>query len=292
VPDRTLGTRARLWARDFGWRHAILWVGVLFALFPVAWIISASLNQQQNLSTAQLIPEKITFDNFRELFKSDLTPFMVWLRNSWFVATIASILNVMIAAMAAYAFARFRFKGRRVGLLTLLLVQVFPQFLGFIALLVLLISVGNVFPAIGIDTLMGLILVYTGGAIGFNAFLIKGFMDSVPASLDESAMIDGATPAVIFWRIILPLTRPALAVIFIITFINLYSEFILAQTLLRSTENFTYAIGLRLFTQSEYTAKWGELAAATVVGSVPIVITFLFAQKQIIGGLTQGSVKG
>ena len=292
MSDRTLAQRSGLWLRQVGWRHAVLWLGVLFALFPVAWIISASFNEQQNLSTAQLIPENITFDNFRELFRSDLTPFMTWLRNSWIVATVASSLNVIIAAMAAYAFARFRFKGRRVGLLTLLLVQVFPQFLGFIALLVLLISVGNVFPAIGIDTLVGLILVYLGGAIGFNAFLIKGFMDSVPMSLDESAMIDGATPATIFWRIILPLTRPALAVIFIITFINLYSEFILAQTLLRSTENFTYAIGLRLFTQSEYTAKWGELAAATVVGSVPIVITFLFAQKQIIGGLTQGSVKG
>lgn len=280
------------WVRDKGWRHVVLVVGVLFALFPVLWVVSASFNAQDNLASARLIPKETTLDNFRELFDNDLTPFELWFRNSWIVALVAASLNVLLAAMAAYAFARFRFRGRRLGLLTLLLVQVFPQFLGFIALLLLLISIGNVFGPIGIDTLAGLILVYLGGAIGFNAFLIKGFMDSVPHSLDESAKIDGATPAMIFWRIIMPLIRPALAVIFIITFIGFYSEFILAQTLLRSTENYTYAIGLRLFAQSEYTAKWGQIAAAAVVGSAPIVATFLVAQRQIIGGLTKGSVKG
>jgi arabinogalactan oligomer / maltooligosaccharide transport system permease protein len=289
---RETSNRFLRWARRKGWRHVVLIVGVLFALFPVLWVVSASVNAQDNLASARLIPKETTFDNFRELFTNDLTPFALWFRNSWIVALVAAALNVLLAAMAAYAFARFRFKGRRLGLLTLLLVQVFPQFLGFIALLLLLISIGNAFGPIGIDTLFGLILVYLGGAIGFNAFLIKGFMDSVPHSLDESAKIDGATPAMIFWRIILPLIRPALAVIFIITFIGFYSEFILAQTLLRSTENYTYAIGLRLFAQSEYTAKWGQIAAAAVIGSAPIVATFLVAQRQIIGGLTKGSVKG
>ena len=123
-------------------------------------------------------------------------------------------------------------------------------------------------------------------------FLIKGFMDTIPVSLDESARVDGAGPSAIFFRIVLPLARPVLAVIFIITFINLYSEFILARFLLSSTEQFTLAVGLQLFVQSEYTAKWGQLTAAALLGALPIVTTFLVAQKQIIGGLTQGSVKG
>jgi len=291
-PKSAAVPRLLWWCRQKGWRHLVLWVGVLFALFPVVWILSASINAQDNLASARLIPRQRTLSNFKELFENDLTPFMLWLRNSWVVSLVAASLNVLIAAMAAYAFARFRFRGRRLGLLTLLLVQVFPQFLGFIALLLLLISMGNVFAPIGIDTLAGLILVYLGGAIGFNAFLIKGFMDSVPMSLDESAMIDGATPATVFWWIMVPLIRPVLAVIFVITFIGVYSEFLLAQTLLRSTDNFTYAIGLRLFAQSDYTAKWGQLAAAAVIGAFPIVVSFLVAQRQIIGGLTRGSVKG
>ena len=135
-------------------------------------------------------------------------------------------------------------------------------------------------------------MVYLGGAIGFNAFLIKGFMDTIPAELDESAEVDGASPWQIFSRIVFPLSRPVLAVIFIITFINIYSEYILARTLLRSTQEFTMAVGLQLFVESNYSAKWGNLAAAAIIGAAPIVLTFLVAQKQIIGGLTQGSVKG
>jgi len=221
-----------------------------------------------------------------------LTPFMTWLKNSWIVALTASALNVFIAALAAYAFSRFRFRGRRAGLLTLLLVQIFPQFLAFVAILLLMIEIGNVVPAIGLDTLAGLMLVYLGGAIGFNAFLIKGFMDTVPASLDESARVDGASHSTIFWRIILPLARPALAVIFIISFIGLFGEFLLARTLLSSTDNFTYAVGLQLFTTSDFTAQWGLLSALAVIGAAPIVLTFLVAQRAIISGLTGGSVKG
>lgn len=208
------------------------------------------------------------------------------------MAIIASIFNVLLAALAAYAFSRLRFRGRRAGLLTLLLVQVFPQFLGFIALFLLAQQIGDVLPAAGLNTHTFLIMVYMGGAIGFNTFLIKGFMDTIPVSLDESARVDGAGPAAIFGRIVLPLARPVLAVIFIITFINLYSEFILARVLLSSTEEFTLAVGLQLFVQSEYAAKWGNLAAAALLGALPIVTTFLVAQKQIIGGLTQGAVKG
>lgn len=282
----------RRWMRELGWRHLVALAAVAFSLWPVVWVVSASVNVVDNLTAARLIPQRTTLDNFREFFTGDpLTPFTRWLWNTWKVATTASVINVFVAALAAYAFSRFRFRGRRVGLLTLLLVQVFPQFLAFIAIFLLLLQIGSVFPAVGLGTLAGLVLIYLGGAIGFNAFLIKGFMDSIPISLDESARIDGASPWQVFWHIVLPLARPVLAVIFIITFITLYSEFILAQTLLRQVNDFTFAVGLRLFVQSEYAARWGMLSAAAVIGSLPIVVTFLVAQRHIVSGLTQGAVK-
>ena len=281
------------WVREVGWRHLIGLIVVFFALYPVVWILSSSINDLDTLSGAQLIPDNWSLDNYREIFSNPaLNPFMTWLWNSWKVALIAASFNVLLAAMAAYAFSRFRFRGRRMGLLTLLLLQVFPQFLMFIAIFLLLQRIGVVFPAIGLNTHLGLVLVYLGGAVGFNTFLIKGFMDSVPTSLDESARVDGAGPTLIFWRIIVPLVRPALAVIFIITLVNTFSEFLLARTLLRATEQLTYAVGLQTFTLADYGSKWGTLAAGAVVGAFPVVITFLVAQRAIVSGLTQGSVKG
>ncbi|MEX1279473.1 MAG: sugar ABC transporter permease [Acidimicrobiia bacterium] len=273
-------------------RHLFLLAAVGFALYPVIWIISASINPVDNLSTTRLIPEGLTLDNYRELFNDPLAPFPLWLGNSWKVAIVGSAGNLVLASLAAFAFSRLRFRGRRAGLLTLLLVQVFPQFLGFIAIFFTLQAIGAVAPGFGLDTHSGLILVYLGGAIGFNTYLIKGFMDTIPASLDEAAKVDGASPGRIFWQIVLPLARPVLAVIFIITFVNLYSELLLASVILRSAENFTLAIGLQQYSLNEYAARWGAMTAAAILGSAPIVVTFLVAQKQILGGLTQGGVKG
>lgn len=281
----------RRWAREIGWRHVVLIAAVAFALFPIVWIVSSSVNASNTLSTAQLVPTQLTTENFTELFTNDLTPFDRWLWNSWKIAMIAATVNVFFAALASYAFSRLRFRGRRGGLLTLLLVQIFPQFLAFIALFLLAQQIGAIIPQAGLNTHLFLIMVYLGGALGFNVFLMKGFMDAIPMSLDESAKVDGATAWQTFSRIILPLSRPVLAAIFIITFIAIYSEFILAATLLRGTDQFTLPIGLQLFTQSEYSAKWGNITAAAVVGAVPIVATFLVVQKQIIGGLIQGAVK-
>jgi arabinogalactan oligomer / maltooligosaccharide transport system permease protein len=287
---RTMG--ARHWFREIGWRHLILLLALAFVLFPLAWMVSASFNSVDNLTAATLIPASVTLDNFAGLFDNPNVPVGRWMWNTLKVALVAGALNVFLASLAAYAFSRLRFRGRRVGLLSLLLLQVFPQFLGFIALYLLAQQVGGVFPAFGLNTHGFLILVYMGGAIGFNAFLMKGFMDTIPVSLDESAHVDGATPFAIFTRIVLPLSRPVLAVIFMLSFIALYSEYILAAFLLTDTGQYTLAVGLQLFVESEYSAKWGALAASAVVGSLPIVAVFLFAQKHIISGLTQGAVKG
>ncbi|MEX0698251.1 MAG: sugar ABC transporter permease [Acidimicrobiia bacterium] len=280
------------WLRELGWRHLVAWIAILFAMYPVAWIVSASFNRVQSLVAARLIPRQVTTDNFTTLFTNPTTPFGTWIVNSYKVALVAATFNVLLAALASFAFSRMRFRGRRIGLLTLLLVQVFPAFLGFIALFLLAQQVGEVFPAAGLGTHLFLIMVYLGGAIGFNVFLIKGFMDTIPDSLDESARVDGAGPFQIFARIIFPLSRPVLAVIFIITFTNLFAEYILASVLLTSSRSFTLAVGLQLFVASEYSAKWGNIAAAALIGAAPIVLTFIVAQRQIIGGLTQGAVKG
>jgi len=280
------------WMREIGWRHLVVWLGLAFAMYPVVWIVSAAFNKVQSLVAARLIPRDITLDNFTSLFGNATVPFPRWIANSYKVAIAAALLNVLLASAGAYAFSRLRFRGRRLGLLTLLLVQVFPSFLGFIALFLLAQQVGEVFPAAGLGTHLFLIMVYLGGAMGFNVFLIKGFMDTIPGSLDESARVDGAGPFQIFWRIIFPLSRPILAVIFIITFTSLFAEVILASTLLTASDQFTLPVGLTLFISSDYSAKWGNIAASALLGALPIVLTFLFAQRHIIGGLTQGAVKG
>lgn len=273
-------------------RHLFLVIAVLFALYPLIWIISASVNAVDNLAGSRLIPAQVTTENYTELFTNPLTPFGRWLANSWKVGLIAASGNLILAALAAFAFSRLRFRGRRAGLVSLLLVQVFPQFLGFIAIFLTLQAIGEVAPPFGLDTHGGLILVYLGGAIGFNTYLIKGFMDTIPISLDEAAKIDGASPIQVFARIVFPLARPVLAVVFIITFINLYSELLLASVILSSAENFTLAIGMQQFSLTEYTARWGALSAAAILGSAPIVVTMLVAQRQIVTGLTTGAVKG
>lgn len=281
------------WMRELGWRYLVATIAVLFALYPLVWMVSASINPDDTLSTAQLIPDNASLDNYREILDNPPeSPFITWLLNTWKIALVVSAINIMLSAMAAYAFSRFRFTGRRLGLLTLLLVQVFPQFLMFIAIFLIVDQIGDIFPAMGLDTHLGLMLVYLGGAIGFNTFLIKGFMDSVPLSLDESAKVDGASQWVIFWRVILPLTRPILAVLFVITFIITFGEFVMARTLLTSVDQLTYSVGVQTFTVSDYASKWGEFAAAAVVGALPIVLTFLVFQRAIVSGLTQGAVKG
>lgn len=283
----------RKWFRIVGWRHLVLLAAVVFTLFPVVWTVSASINPTDTLSGSKLIPDGTTFDNYSAILDNPAeSPFMTWLWSTWKISFIVAVFSLMLTAMAAYAFSRFRFRGRRVGLLSLLLVQVFPQLLAVVAIFLILQQMGNVLPAIGLNTHLGLMLVYLGGAIGINTFLIKGFMDAVPISLDESARVDGASPWTIFWRIIMPVTRPALAVIFMINFVTTFNEFILARTLLTSVDQLTFAVGLQTFSLADYASKWGQLAAGAVIGALPIVLTYLIFQRAIVSGLTQGAVKG
>jgi arabinogalactan oligomer/maltooligosaccharide transport system permease protein len=288
APRRSFGR----WFKVLGWRHLVALGAIAFAILPVLWVVSAAFTTDPTISSGNLLPRQPTTDNFTTLFSNPDQPYLKWYLNTMVLASVVAIFTVLIAAGAAYAFSRFRFKGRKVGMVFLLLVQMFPQFLAIVAIYLLMAQVSDVFAGVGLDTLTGLGLVYLGGAMGVNAWLIKGFFDTIPFEIDESAKVDGATHGQVFWGIILPLAAPVLAVVGLLSFIFTINEFLIASTLLQSPGTKTLAVGLRGFIDQQYSENWGPFAAGALLAAIPVVILFIFLQKFIVGGLTQGSVKG
>jgi ABC-type maltose transport system permease subunit len=274
------------------WRWALAVVLIIFSIFPLLWIISASINPVNDLANQKLIPDNWSFNNFRQLVSNPIFPFFTWLKNSLIVSTISTLLTLSLTTLAAFAFSRFRFKGRQSMLKAILLVQSFPNLLAIVALFTIVKQIGDIVPWFGLNTHAGLILVYSGGAMGMNIWLMKGYMDTIPRDIDESAHVDGATNWQVFSKLILPLLRPILTVISILSFIGTYGEFIIARTLLTQREMQTVMVGLQIFTAGQYTKNWGVFAAGALIAALPIMIIYLILQDQIVGGLTQGSVKG
>ncbi len=280
------------WFRQHAWRHVVGVLAVIFAVFPILWAISAAFNPTGGLSTQKAIPTEPSLGNFRTVLNNPTQPFWTWFRNSMIVSTTSAFLTVFLCALAAYAFSRLRFKGRRAGLLTILLVQMFPALLLAVAVYLMLINIGSTFPALGLGTNLGLILVYMGGAMGVNTWLLKAFFDTLPRELDESAVVDGASHAQIFFRIILPLTVPMLAMIFLLSFIASINDFALPNILLAGNpKRFTLSVGLFNYVQGR-SSRFGPFAAGALITSVPIVALFAFLQRYLTAGLTQGAVKG
>jgi ABC-type maltose transport system permease subunit len=272
----------------------IVLLGCVYALVPIIIVISASLDPSNSLSGQGLLPRTISFDNYQQMLTDAQHPFIRWIGNSLFVSGVSTLITLTLCALAAYSLSRFRYKGRRFTMISILVVQVFPNLLAAIAIYLLLLQLGKIFPTLGIglDSFGGLILVYCGGALGFNTWLMKGYFDTIPRELDESAQVDGATPFQTFTWIILPLIRPILAVVGILSFIGTYSDFLIAKVLLKNSDVYTFAVGLSLYIDKQYGKQWGIFAAAVLVGAVPIVIMYLLVQKQISGGLVSGAVKG
>ncbi|HLC04336.1 MAG TPA: sugar ABC transporter permease [Anaerolineales bacterium] len=265
---------------------------IAFSIFPILWVISASFDPTGSLATQRLIPARAGLGNYRELMTSGEIPFWRWLGNSVKIASITSVVSLAITTIAAYAFSRFRFRGRVTMLKGVLLINVFPALLALVATFLMISQLGEVIPSVGLNTHTSLILVYLGAAMGINIWLMKGFLDTVPHEIDESAMVDGASHWQIFTRLILPLLRPILIVIAILNYITSYGEFVLARVLLKNTEQFTLMVGLQIFTSAQFQQRWGVFAAGALIGALPIMIIYLALQDQIVGGLTQGAVKG
>ena len=286
--------------RDTWWRHLVGILATLFALFPVAYIVSAAFNATPSLSGSGLIPSHVTLANFGTLFhgsKSATKSFAdahygTWFLNSMIVCAATALFTVMLSALAAYAFSRFRFRGRRMGMLALLLIQMFPQLLAIVAIYLIVLHTGKVFHVLGLNHLTALVVVYLGGALGVNTWLMKGFFDTIPAELDESARVDGATPAQVFWGVILPLAAPVLAVIGLISFITTLNEYAIASALMATTQKFTLPLGLFDYIDQKYSEHWGPFAAGVLIAAIPAALLFVSLQRFIVSGLTQGSVKG
>jgi len=281
------------WGKKIAWRHAIGVVAVAFALFPLVWMISASFDTLGSLSAQKLIPDNIGLDNFRTLFGNPDQPYLKWLRNSIVISASNAVLQMFIGATAAYALSRFRFKGRKLTLMTILVVQMFPQLLAATAIFLMLADLGKSIPFLALGQTSALIIVFAGGALGINAWMLKGFYDTIPSEIDESAKVDGASHAQIYFRIILPLARPVLAVITLLSFIGTMNEFLITSVILGGNQNaITLAVGMQQYIDGQYNAHWGPFAAGALIASVPVMILFLYLQKHVVSGLTAGANKG
>ncbi|MEV0135121.1 sugar ABC transporter permease [Dactylosporangium sp. NPDC050688] len=290
VPRRTRGNGMTKWMRRLGWRHAVGIAAVMFSLFPIVFVVSAAFNPVGSLSSTELYPTGASTANFADLFGT--TAFGRWYVNSVVIASIAAAAAVFLSVLAAYAFSRMRFAGRRVGLMALLLIQMFPQFLAVVTIYLIFAEIGDFYPAFGLDTPWGLMLLYLGGALGVNTWLMKGFLDTVPRELDESAVMDGATHAQTFFRITLPLIAPILAVTALLGFIGTINEVLLANVFLRSDDSKTLAVGLYGLIAGQRNANFGMFCAGSLLTAIPTVLVFQSLQRYIVSGLTAGAVKG
>jgi arabinogalactan oligomer/maltooligosaccharide transport system permease protein len=280
------------WLRENLWRHTFAIIMCLFSLFPLYLVVLSSLNTGGSLQLTSFLPSQVSLENYKLLFNDDRIPYLTWVKNSLIIASTVALSSVFIGAASAFAFSRLRFKGKKFGIQLLLLVQMFPAVLALSAIYVIMERVFTFAPGIGLGSQAGLILVYLGGSMGVNIWLLKGFVDSIPVELDEAAKIDGASPAQTYWLIFIPLATPVLAVVCLLSFIGTFNEFIMARLFLIEMDTRTVAVGLQQFVGGQYSTNWGPFAAGSIIASIPIVIIFLSLQRFIVNGLTAGSVKG
>ena len=279
--------------------HAFLGLVVAVTVYPILWVLTIAFSGGQSLAIADLPPDPTRLDRLRAVlpwpghlsasnFASVMSdqPFARWLLNSAVVSTATTLVGVFLACTAAYAFSRFRFPGRRAGMMSFLVSQMFPGTLTLIPLYIIIVQ----WLGLG-SSRIGLVLIYATTAVPFCVWMLKGYFDTIPRELEESALIEGASAGRIFWRIVLPLAKPAIAITALFSFMTAWNEFILAATFMDKEEMYTAPVGLRFFVGG-FSQQWGYFAAGSVIVSIPVVVLFLYLQRYLVSGLTAGSVKG
>lgn len=279
--------------------HAILLAAVVMTVYPVLWVATIAFSGNQSLAISTLPedpsfwdrvraitpwPETFSLSNFTSVMSDQ--PFGRWVLNSAIISLATTVVGVFLACTAGYAFSRFKFPGRQTGMMAFLVSQMFPGTLMLIPLYIILVQ----WLGLG-SSRIGLILVYATTAIPFCVWMLKGYFDTIPKDLEEAALLDGATAGQIFWRIVLPLAKPAVAVTALFSFMTGWNEFILAATFMDQEQMYTAPVGLRFFVGG-FSQQWGYFAAGSIIVSIPVVALFLFLQKYLVSGLTAGSVKG
>ena len=285
--------------------HVILITLLALVLIPYIMVVSASF-RTGNFAPSSLFPDKVSLEHWKfvlgipyqeianaatgetRMVKAE-TPALIWFWNSIKISAVASAGIILLSGTAAYAFARLHFKFKSTVLSSLLILQMFPMVLALVAIYVFLDFAGQYVRWLGLNTQSGLIMVYLGGISGY-IWMIKGYFDTIPASMEESARIDGASQFQTFTRILLPMSLPIFSVVFILSFISLMSEYPVASIVLQARENWTLAVGANSFL-AEHEKFWGRFAALAVMSGVPITAMFILCQKFIVGGLTTGGVK-
>jgi len=270
--------------------HGVLIIASLIAAFPVIRVISVSLRPSDNLleRTFTLVPEGASLENFEHVLFE--TAFPQWLANSLIITIGTSLVGLIFAATSAYAFSRYKFPGRGIGLTALLTTQLIPATMLVVPLFVLAAILDPVLDLK--DSYRGLVVAYAVTTVPFSIWILKGYYDTVPIELEEAARIDGASELEAFWRILLPLSTPALAIVFLFNFLAAWNEYVLARVLIgSSTPLYTWPLGILRF-QGQFQTQWGDLAAASILVSIPIVALFLYSSKWLISGVTLGGVKG
>lgn len=267
--------------------YGLLTFMTVVIIYPLLWTVGASFNPGNSLVSTSIIPENPTLDHYKELFAGkESLQYGKWYLNSLKISIFTMIGTIISVSFTAYAFSRFRFKGRKNALTLFLLLQMIPQFSALIALFVLAQILGMM------NSHWLLILLYIGGQIPMNTYLMKGYMDSIPIDLDESAKIDGASNTRIFLQIIMPLSRPMLAVVAMNGFTGPLGDFVLSSTILRTPESYTLPIGLYNLVNEVMGASYTTFAAGAILISIPIAIIFIMLQKNFVSGLTAGGTKG